>query len=285
MKKLRILFTITLILLISVSSLFAVPAKQQAITVKQSNGKHLTLLLQGDERVHWARTLDGDSLLKNENGDYVYAVVDERGNMVASSVLASNVEERNAEELAFVSTLNRDLRFSSDQVANKLNKWNAPQSSPLRTSSFPTVGTDSLLVILVDFADLPFTYTNQDFVNLVSQTNYNGYGSVKDYYLDNSNNQFNMAIRVVGPYTLPHNMAYYGGNDDENTNYQNFVRDVVDLVDADVDFSHFDNDNDGEVDGFHIIFAGTPESSTGNEDEIWPHRWSLWPALSPRYFS
>lgn len=59
MKKLRILFTITLILLISVSSLFAVPAKQQAITVKQSNGKLLTLLLQGDERVHWARTLDG----------------------------------------------------------------------------------------------------------------------------------------------------------------------------------------------------------------------------------
>lgn len=59
MKKLRILFIITLILLISVSSLFAVPAKQQAITVKQSNGKHLTLLLQGDERVHWARTLDG----------------------------------------------------------------------------------------------------------------------------------------------------------------------------------------------------------------------------------
>ena len=276
MKKLRILFTITLILLISVSSLFAVPAKQQAITVKQSNGKLLTLLLQGDERVHWARTLDGYSLLKNENGDYVYAVLDERGNMVASSVLASNVEERNAEELAFVSTLNGDLRFSSDQVANKLNKWNAPQGSPLRTSSFPTVGTDSLLVILVDFADLPFTYTNQDFVNLVSQTNYNGYGSVKDYYLDNSNNQFNMAIRVVGPYTLAHNMAYYGGNDDENTNYQNFVRDVVDLVDADVDFSHFDNDNDGEVDGFHIIFAGTPESSTGNEDEIWPHRWSLW---------
>ena len=71
MKKLRILFTITLILLISVSSLFAVPAKQQAITVKQSNGKLLTLLLQGDERVHWARTLDGYSLLKNENGDYV----------------------------------------------------------------------------------------------------------------------------------------------------------------------------------------------------------------------
>lgn len=59
MKKLRILFIITLILLISVSSLFAVPAKQQAITVKQSNGKLLTLLLQGDERVHWARTLDG----------------------------------------------------------------------------------------------------------------------------------------------------------------------------------------------------------------------------------
>ena len=276
MKNLRTFFTIAMILFFSVSSLFAIPAKPKAITVKQSNGKSLTLILQGDEKVHWAKTLDGYSLLKNGNGDYVYAVLDERGNMVASSVLASNVEERDANEQSFVSRLNMDLRYSSSQVTEKINEWNAPQNSPLRTNAFPSIGTDSLLVILVDFTDLPFTYTNQNFVNLVSQHNYNGYGSVKDYYLDNSNNQFNMAIRVVGPYTLPHTMAYYGGNENQNENYQNFVRDVVDLVDPYVDFSHFDNDNDGEVDGIHIIFAGTPESSTGNEDEIWPHRWALW---------
>lgn len=274
MKHFRLLFAITMMLISF--SVFAIPAKQQAITVKQSNGKNLTLILQGDERVHWAKTLDGYSLLKNENGDFVYAVLDESGNMVASSVVASNVEERDSNELAFVSRLVNNLHFSSNQISDKLDKWNAPQGTPLRSSSFPTVGTDSLLVILVDFQDLSFTYTNQDFVNLVSQQNYNGYGSVKDYYLDNSNNQFNMAIRVVGPYTLPHNMAYYGSNEDEDENYQNFVKDVVDLVDPYVDFSHFDNDNDGEVDGFHIIFAGTPESSTGNEDEIWPHRWALW---------
>ena len=276
MKTTKLFFTFVMVLLFSVSSLLAIPAKQKAITVKQSNGKTLSFILQGDEKVHWAKTLDGYSLLKNANGDFVYAVLDERGNMIASSVLASNTEERDANELAFVSSISRNLCFSSTQITNKINQWNAPQGTPLRTNNFPSVGTDSLLVILVGFSDVPFTYTNQNFVNLVSQPNYNGYGSVRDYYLDNSNNQFNMAIRVVGPYTLPNNMAYYGSNVNENENIQNFVRDVIDLADPDVDFSHFDNDNDGEVDGIHIIYAGTPESSTGNDDEIWPHRWSLW---------
>ena len=277
MKKLT-----TLLILVFTVVLFeyaaAVPANPAARTIKQSNGKELTFVLQGDERIHWAKTSDGYSLLKNANGDYVYAVTDRRGNMIASDVIASNEQFRDSNEKAFLKTLKKDLRFSSAQINAKLSHWNAPLNEPLRATSFPTVGTDSLLVILVDFADLPFTYSNQDFVNMTSQHNYNNYGSVRDYYLDNSDNQFEMALRVVGPYTLPRNMAYYGNYNNENDDYgyQEFVHDALMSADADVDFSHFDNDNDGYVDGIHIIFAGTPESSTGNEDEIWPHRWNLW---------
>lgn len=278
MKKLLLFYVFIAFFMFCSYCCFAIPANPMARTIKQSNGKQLTFILQGDEKVHWAKTLDGYTLLKNSDGDFVYAHRDERGSLIPSQILACNPNERNQEEQNFVATLTKDLRYSSLQVHNKLQQWNAPQNSPLRTGSFPTIGRDSLLVILVDFADLPFTYTNQDFVNLTSQSNFNGYGSVKDYYLDNSNNRFEMAIRVVGPYTLPQNMAYYGNYNGQNEDYgyQVFVHDVLELVDPYVDFSHFDNDNDGEVDGFHIIFAGTPESTTGNENEIWPHRWVLW---------
>lgn len=259
-------------LLLSIAS-FAIPANRQAITVTQPNGKTLTFILQGDERVNWATTLDGYALLTNKEGHRVYAVLNENGDMVASNVLACNAEERTQEEINFLSNIQPGLHFSANQVREKKSAF--AQKSGMNQENggekYPTTGVDSLLVILVAFNDLPFTYTNQNFVDMTSQSNYHNTGSVKDYYLQQSDSLFTMAIRVVGPYTLPNSMAYYGNNNSYTaTTY--FVRDAINAADPDVDFSHYDNDGDGKVDGIHIIFAGTPESSTGNEDEIWPHR-------------
>ena len=279
MRTLRKTIMIMAMLLLSIAS-FAIPANKKPVTVVQPNGKTLTFILQGDERVNWAETLDGYSLLLNKNGNRVYAILDEYNNMVASNVLACNVEQRSQEEIDFLSTITPGLRFSKEQV--KMKKEAFAELSGMnqegRTSKYPTTGVDSLLVILVDFTDLPFTFSNQNYVDMMGQSNYHGTGSVKDYYLQQSDSTFEMAIRVVGPYTLPNNMAYYGGHTvrngverhDKNMTY--FVRDAINAADPDVDYSHYDNDNDGKVDGIHIIFAGTPESSTGNPDEIWPHR-------------
>lgn len=279
MKFFKKTLMVIAMLLLSVAT-FAVPANPKPVTVVQPNGKHLTFILQGDERVNWAKTLDGYSLLSNKDGNKVYAMLDANGNMVASNVLACNPEERSAEEIAFLSTIQPNLFFSTEQIRIKREGFakisGMNQEGP--TAKYPTTGVDSLLVILVSFSDLDFTFTNQDFVNLTAQSNYNNTGSVKDYFLEQSDSTFEMAIRVVGPYTLPNNMAYYGGHatyygqeiHDKNMTY--FVRDAINAADPDVDFSHFDNDGDGKVDGMHIIFAGTPESSTGHDDEIWPHR-------------
>ncbi|MEE0927238.1 MAG: M6 family metalloprotease domain-containing protein [Bacteroidales bacterium] len=265
--------TMMLLLLTMISvGVFAIPANKQAVTIKQPNGKYLTLIPCGDENVHWAKTIDQYTLVRNQEGFFTYGVLDERGNLVASNYLAANAEERSAEERAFLATLPVNLFYSQNQI--EAMKAASPTAMITDGAKYPTHGTVKLLVILVGFSDLPFTYTNQDFVNLVSQDNYNGTGSVKDYYRDNSDGQFIMDIDVAGPYTLPNSMAYYGGNNQygSDQNMVRFVSHSLNAADPDVDYSDYDNDGDGRVDAVHIIFAGTPESSTQIANEIWPHR-------------
>lgn len=261
------------LLLVSIAT-FAVPANKLPITIKQSNGKSLTFILQGDEKVSWAKTLDGYTLLRGKDKQFYYAQKNAEGDLVASSVIACNEQERDAKEQSFVASLQKDLRYSVKQVKQLKARWEHQASSNVKAAQnpFPTSGTDSLLVILAQFTDLSFTYTRDKFDSMCNQPNYLGTGSIKDYFLTNSDSMFNLAIKVVGPYTLNHNMAYYGNTDDNPMGSYYFVRDAINKADADgVNFANFDNDNDGYVDDVCIIFAGTPESTTGNADEIWPH--------------
>ena len=96
-------------------NLFAVPADKKPITIKQPNGKTLTFILQGDERINWASTLDEYSLLTNKNGNWVYAVLDKNGDMIPSDVLACNKEERSKDELLFLENVKPNLFFSKKQ--------------------------------------------------------------------------------------------------------------------------------------------------------------------------
>lgn len=103
-------------------NLFAVPADKTPITIKQPNGKTLTFILQGDERINWASTLDEYSLLTNKNGNWVYAVLDKNGDMIPSDVLACNKEERSKDELLFLENVKPNFFFSKKQIDIRLNR-------------------------------------------------------------------------------------------------------------------------------------------------------------------
>ncbi len=100
----------------------------------------------------------------------------------------------------------------------------------------------------------------------MNQSGYNAataIGSVRDYYLENSYNQLNLNITVVGPYTADHNMACYGeniynasGRRIRDIRPQDLIKEALLKADPDVNYADFDNDNDGTVDGVHVIYAG-----------------------------
>lgn len=119
--KLKSLIIFAVILFSSIMT-FAVPSNKTPITIKQPNGKTLTFILQGDERISWGSTLDDYSLLYNKKGNWVYAVLDENGDMIASDVLACNKEERSKEELLFLENVKPNLFFSKKQIDIRLNR-------------------------------------------------------------------------------------------------------------------------------------------------------------------
>ena len=143
------------------------------------------------------------------------------------------------------------------------------------------------LLILVNYADITFDSENnqQAFDSLANGDNYtyNGAtGSCKAYFEAQSNGQYAPEFDVIGPITLPHTSAYYATNDAAgNDRYVvDFVVDACKGADSlGVDFSQYDNDNNGIVDFIYIIYAGYAESEGAGATTMWPHNWDLISAL------
>ena len=148
------------------------------------------------------------------------------------------------------------------------------------------------LVLLVDYTDKSFKNDNTlaDFDSLMNGLDYtfNGAkGSVRRYFQDQSKGQYNPHFDVVGPIHLPQKVSYYGTNATSgpasgNDRYlADFVIDACMIADSvfGVDFSEYDNDEDGSVDFIYIIYAGFGEADGGGASTIWPHNFSLTSAL------
>lgn len=263
-----------LLLLVIATVAQAVPAFPGLISFRQpADGGTVMIYLKGDERVHWAETEDGYSLLHRDDGSLVFATKDANGDMIPSPFLATNKDERSPETEAFLSTVPKHLRFSNSQVESLTSIWKQIENAKKGPKSMSEVsGEKKLLLILFEFSDKQFIHTSDNFDAMMNQVNYtvNGRtGSVHDYYYDVSGGLFSLNMDVVGPFRGSRNTAFYGNTD---YGYQYFAREAVDSAAKYVNFSDYDNDNDGYIDGLHIIFAGFGEEAGASADCIWSHK-------------
>ena len=110
-------FVLLFVGLFFVTNVFAVVSSPYPVNTKQSDNTTLTIKLFGDERLSWASTLDGYTLLRNEKQDFVYAVLDKNDNILPSNIIAHNERERTQEELTFLSSIQKNLFFSKEQLS------------------------------------------------------------------------------------------------------------------------------------------------------------------------
>ena len=152
------------------------------------------------------------------------------------------------------------------------------------TQSLATRG----LLIVVEFADEKLLEGNtiQAFDSLANGDNYtyNGAtGSCKQYFSQQSNGKYIPHFDVVGPVVLPNTMEYYGADKDyegDDRYVADFVIDACAGADAmGVDFSLYDQDQDGAVDQVYIIYAGYSQAEGASPNTIWPHAWDIQSAL------
>ena len=126
------------------------------------------------------------------------------------------------------------------------------------------------LTILVDFSDQAPAF---DKTQVSAWLNQKGYavgglnGSIRDYCLDNSNGQVDFQNDVVGFYRAARPKSNYEGGSGYQRSDELF-REVIAALDAQVDFSKYDNDGDGRTDAISIVYAG--EGVKWGQG-LWPH--------------
>ena len=261
--------------------LWAVPARRVAITVGQPDGTELTLVMCGDEHFHSLVTADGVPVVRYD-GAYYYAIVGEEG-IVPSALLAHEECLRSPEEKAFVKTL---LDVPSARAARMHRRGIGVRSAEEHTSEVPTEGEVCVPVLLVQYTDVKFSSSDpkgsfEERLNGEHYTDEGGYGSIRQYFMDQSEGKFRPKFDAIGPVTLSHEMKYYGGNDKEGVDLR--PREMVSEAcrraysELNTDFARYDNNGDGYVDIVYVIYAGYGEASYPDklENTVWPHQWQL----------
>lgn len=174
-------------------------------------------------------------------------------------------------------------KANQDRIARMAKARRMATKKSLGQTNGSYFGKKKGLIILVQYKDKKFKFGhNQKMYNRIA--NETGYanpigfvGSVKDYFLAQSNGQFELDFDVVGPYTLNHEYAYYGApsGDSHDVRPCDMVYDACRLADPDVNFADYDWDGDGYVEQVYVLFAGLGQAAGGDENTIWPHESKL----------
>jgi M6 family metalloprotease-like protein len=261
----------------------AVPADPTPSKVTQPDGTTLTVVLHGDEFLNYLTTSDGYTVVKNEAGYYTYARI-EGDQLVASDRIAR--DKRTAADNAFLAAVPKGLKSKAmvERGTKMLNQRNnlirgIGHGGHMDYSKFRG------LIILINYTDrkfddyVPWNYTPIDFYEaMINSHDYIGYtlpagtkiecmGSVRDYYYDNSFQQFDPHFDILGPVDVP-----FACTDAHQFNCDSIFFAALEALDPDVDFSQYDTDEDGTADMVFFLVAGHgSDYSANNRDYLWPH--------------
>jgi M6 family metalloprotease-like protein len=278
MKNIKYTFLILFVCIAMVGK--AMPAYPGLVDYKQPDGTTVKVYLLGDERMKYAETEDGYTLMNNKKGYLEYAAPDKNGDIAPCGIVAKNSANRDNKTKTRLAKIPKHIQYSKAQRTMRMKIRQIIDSEQKLQKAFPSTGTRKLICILMNFNDVSLSRTKTDFDNLFNQTGFNlegATGSVHDYFNEASYGQLDLSVTVAGPYTAANDMAYYGKNDsqDNDTLPRALIEEAIEAADPDVNYEDFDNDNNGYVDAVYVIYAGYGEESGGGSDCIWPHAWSL----------
>ena len=263
----------------------AIPADPTPASVLQPDGTKLTITLHGDEFFNYLTTLDGYTVVKNQDGFYTYGRLDGK-RLVASDIIARNESQRTATDRAALSNLPKGLTSETmRQDGQRMKKHRNDLLRGIGHGGHMDYSKFRGLIILINYTDrkfvdyVPSNYTPIDFYEaMINSHDYQGYtlpygtkvdamGSVRDYYYDNSFQQFDPHFDILGPVDVP-----YACTDAHQFKCDSIFFAALEALDPDVDFSQYDTDEDGTADMVFFMVAGHGSDVTANNrDYLWPH--------------
>lgn len=250
----------------------AIPAKKLQKVITLTNGTQVSVELRGDEYLSWWEGTDGTAYRATAD-DTVFEAFDLEAQKPAAAARRARAEQGRVARLARVKN---SLKGADDKMRG------------LGGDHITYKGVKKGLVVLVDFKNKKFAdgHDLEYYKNVINGKDFSdeeeGYvGSVRDYFLAQSNGQFELDFDVVGPVTMSKNYGYYGndGAYQKDEKVYEMIKEACDGIQDQVNLKDYDWDGDGEADQVFFLYAGLGQASGGTASTIWPHESELryWP--------
>lgn len=251
----------------------AVPAKKLQKVITLANGTQVSVELRGDEYLSWWEGTDGTAYRTTATDENVFEAFDLEAQKPAAAARRARTEQGRVARLARVKN---SLKGADDKMRG------------LGGDHITYKGVKKGLVVLVDFKNKKFAdgHDLEYYKNVINGKDFTdeeeGYvGSVRDYFLAQSNGQFELDFDVVGPVTMSKNYGYYGndGAYQKDEKVYEMIKEACDGIQGQVNLKDYDWDGDGEADQVFFLYAGLGQASGGSNSTIWPHESELryWP--------
>lgn len=220
----------------------------------------------------WTETVDGYSIVPVD-GVYEYAKK-VNGELVGNGIKVHDVGQRSIPEIAAISRIPKSLQPKHVPLKNSILSQVAGM---INNKSMPTTGNIKVLALLIEYPDWPSTYATNDFDSLLNGNGFKTGESFSSFFYKSSNGQLTIQVDVFGWYTASNNYLYYAdSSNNSSSKAAELVRDAVDAAEiAGVDFSQYDNDLDGAVDGIMAVHSGPGAEEGSQLQYVWSHRWGL----------
>ncbi|MBI9010568.1 MAG: M6 family metalloprotease domain-containing protein [Tenericutes bacterium] len=175
----------------------------------------------------------------------------------------------------------------------------------------PSIGSPKVLVFAVDFSD----YTSAEYGLPISdiETVFNGekgdmeFESLNSFYLESSYGKLDLTADVYGYYRASQSAEYYEDEftklwatnpitgeylyDDDEVTYpeSDLIYEILDYYDGEIDYSDYDYNNDGFIDGIYIVYTHPVSYSFGSDlwwayQDIYVYEGDLFDGVEPLYF-
>ena len=271
-------FTIALTFLTFVGvTLFASPAYRFKKMVKQSDGTTITVIKAGHEHFSYYMTEDGVPVVRHSDGDYHYAMVSRKGVLESTGHIAHNRLMRNVAE----QTLSENYKTNFMERLEESALSQRYSIGTIDDVSVKSIGSPRIPILLVQFSDVKFANFDtltfacdipffEKHFNASNYTDEGGSGSVRDYFIAQSDSLFQPSFDILGPVTLENPMSYYGGNSQgEDSCDTKMVQHACSLaVRQGIDFTPY-MIKKNTIPFIGVIYAGYGEQASDFEDAIW----------------
>lgn len=298
----RILFVVLLVLIFG-CKVYAAPHHGDEWELRQPDGSMVPVRIWGDEFHQSVETPDGFTLIRDENGwityaklspdslSYVstgvrYTVSKDPGGMEffpmshapstvdpGIRIKPSQIQKlrlQNMEKLGYKEFLEDIKNDSADIQLNRQNNDDGFFPAPTPGAPDTIIG----LTILIDFSDQPGTIAPNDIDAMFNQRNYSGFsnfGSVMDYFYDQSNGQLVFINMITQYIRVTHPKTYYDTPDGYGPIAELIQDALTRLAATGFDFSRLSREP-GSPNTFRalsVLYAGS--ATQGWANGLWPH--------------